>query len=86
MGLMKNKTSIKHKAANGIKSISMVYLPAEDVDSVIKMLKYHAYGQEEMDECGWNANKMEHLDAFAFDHAMMIHLLGGVLEGNDASF
>lgn len=60
-------------------------LPAEDIDTVIEMLKNHAYSQEEMDECEWNANKMEHLDALAFDHAIMINLLGGALEGNDAS-
>jgi hypothetical protein len=55
-------------------------LPAEDVDSVIDMLRIHAYSQEEMDECGWDANKMEHLDATAFDHAVMINLLGGKLD------
>jgi hypothetical protein len=53
---------------------------AANVDTVIEMLRHHAYGQEEMDGCGWDANKMEHLDAFAFDHAVMIQLLGGVLE------
>ena len=81
---MKNKKSIKQKATNGIKSIVMRTLPAEDVDSVIEILKHHSYGQEEMDECGWDANKMEHLDSFAFDHAIIIRLLGGALEGNDA--
>ena len=25
-----------------------------DVDSVIEMLKYHAYGQGEMDDAGWD--------------------------------
>ena len=76
---LKNETSTKHKAANGIKS--MRSLPAEDVDSVIAMLKHHAYGKEEMDECGYDANKIEHLDAHAFDNAIMIELLGGTLDG-----
>ena len=55
-------------------------LPAENIDAVIKMLRNHAYGKEEMDECNWDANKHENLDAFAFNHAVMIHLLGGELD------
>lgn len=57
-------------------------LPAEDIDAAIQMLKIHAYSKEEMDEIGDDMTKID--DAFAFDHAVIIQLLGGALEGNDA--
>lgn len=52
----------------------------QNIDRVIEMLKNHAYGEEEMDECGWDANKMKNLDAIAFEHSIMIKLLGRELE------
>ena len=77
--MTKDKLKTKQAKDNIVQPIIMRSLPAEDVDNVIAMLRNHSYGKEEMDECGWNANKMEHLDAHAFDNAVMITLLGGEL-------
>jgi len=57
-------------------------LPAEDIDAAIQMLKVHAYSKDEMDDIGDDMTKID--DAFAFDHAVIIKLLGGALDGNDA--
>lgn len=57
-----------------------IQLKKADVEAAILMLRQHAYGKEEMDACDWDANKMEHLDAIAFDHAVIITLLGGKLD------
>lgn len=56
-------------------------LPAEDIDAAIRMLKVHAYSKEEMDEISDDLTMID--DAFAFDHAVIIQLLGGALESNE---
>jgi len=80
--MAKSKKVAPNPALN--KPIVMRSLPADDIDSVIAMLRNHAYSKEEMNECGYDANRIEDLDALAFDNAIMIELLGGALDGDDA--
>lgn len=73
-----NTTEPQHDAKLPV----MRSLPADDIDTAIRMLKVHAYSQEEMEEIGDDMTKID--DAFAFDHAVIIQLLGGALDRNDA--
>ena len=56
---------------------SGTYPPRENIESVINMLRNHCYSEEECEEVNWNANKIEHLDATAFENSVCIKLLGG---------
>lgn len=73
-----NTTEPQHDAKLPV----MRSLPSDDIDTAIRMLKVHAYSQEEMEEIGDDMTKID--DAFAFDHAVIIQLLGGALDRNDA--
>ena len=79
---MKKQTSKKAPKRHSVKADVMRSLPAEDVDSVLRMLSNHAYGKEQYKKCINDLTKID--DAFAFDNAVMIVLLGGELEGKDA--
>lgn len=68
---------LETKLASLLQSPVMRSLLAENVDSVIRILNMHSYSQEEMDEIGDDMTKIN--DAFAYDHAVCIMLLGGKL-------
>lgn len=55
-----------------------ILIPADDIDTIIEMLSVHAYGKEQYEECLKDLSKID--DAFAFDHAAIILLLGRELE------
>lgn len=55
-------------------------LSADNINMAISMLKSHAYSKEEMEEIGDDMGLLD--DAFAYDHAVIIQLLGGELDSN----
>lgn len=70
---MKNEKKIFNKSPN----VSNAYPPKENIESVINMLSNHCYSVEECEAVNWDANKIEHLDATAFENSVCIKLLGG---------
>jgi hypothetical protein len=53
-------------------------IPTETLRKIIEILKQHAYTQSTIDEIGDDLTKID--DAFAYDHAIIIKMLGGELD------
>ncbi len=58
-------------------------VPQQNIQACLSMLYSYCYSREYIEQIGWNVELAE--DPIAFDHSVMINLLGGELP-NKSSF